>query len=89
MAQTRRALTISVELIEDEDHTEAEALVDLDGERLGGWGRARRNPEDPQVPLVGEELATARALSDLSHRLLERAARAIEDWEGGPVHLPD
>ena len=57
MAQERKTLTISLEVIEDEDHTEAEALIEFDDDRVGGWGRTRRNPADPQVPLVGEELA--------------------------------
>ena len=34
-----------------------------------GWGRARRNPTDPEMPSVGEEIAAARALADLSHHL--------------------
>lgn len=79
----------SVELLfeETEEETQAEAVVDLGGERIGGWGRARRNPADPSVPRIGEELAAARALSDLGHRLLDAAARSIEEFEGRPVHV--
>jgi hypothetical protein len=50
-------------------------------------GRARRNPRDPNVPVVGEELAAARALSDLSHQLLHAAAERIEAFEGRPVKV--
>jgi hypothetical protein len=39
------------------------------------------------VPLVGVELAAARALSDLSHQLVIAAAQRIEDYEGRPVSL--
>jgi hypothetical protein len=45
---------------------------------MAGAGGARRNPVDPAVPKIGDELAAARALSDLSHRLLEVAAADIE-----------
>ena len=68
-------------------HTEATALVDVRGERIGGWGRARRNPVDPLMPRVGEELAVARALSDLAHRLIDAAANTIEQQEGHPAHV--
>lgn len=37
-------------------------------------GHARRNTQDPNVPRIGEELATARALSALSGKLLEESA---------------
>ena len=36
---------------------------------------------------VGEELATARALSELSHKLVDAAAIEIEEFEGRRVHL--
>jgi hypothetical protein len=72
---------------EDEKETRATASLELRGERFGADGRARRSPEDPNVPLVGEELAAARALSALSHRLLEAAAARIEGFEGEQVQL--
>jgi Domain of unknown function (DUF1876) len=37
--------------------------------------------------VVGEELAIARALSELSHHLVDAAAQAIESFEGHPVRL--
>ncbi len=72
---------------EDDDHTDARATMSLRGVTFTGWGRARRNPVDPNLPLIGEELATARALSDLSHKLVEAAAEAISDREGRPAHV--
>ena len=79
--------SIEMQLEETEDETQAEVVVVLDGERIGGWGRARRNPADPSVPRIGEEVALARALSGLSQRLLEQAARTIEEFEGHPVQV--
>lgn len=79
----------SVEVLLDEtpDETQAEAILHVEGERYAGWGRARRNPADPAVPRIGEELAAARALNDLAHKLLDAAAQAIEEFEGHPVEV--
>jgi hypothetical protein len=82
-----RTWTVEIELRETADETEAKATLDTGDEHLGGWGRARRNPNDPEVPKIGEELATARALNDLSHKLLEAAAHEIEKYEGGRVSV--
>lgn len=89
MRQRGEAKVWSIEVLLDEtaDETQAEAVLQLDGLRHAGWGRARRNPEDPDVPRVGEELAAARALSDLAHRLLDAAARTIEEFEGHAVRV--
>ena len=46
---------------------------------MSGTGTARLNPSDRDVPEIGDELATSRALSDLAHRLLHAAAEDIED----------
>lgn len=44
------------------------------GTDLSGRGEAHTNPADPLVPEIGDELAAARALSDLAHQLLDSAA---------------
>ena len=79
--------TVSITFSEHDDRTRADA--DLEGApvRLSGFGTSRPNPVDPNLPTVGEEIAAARALEDLSHHLLERAAHEIESWEGHPVNL--
>lgn len=81
--------TAEIELAfdEDADHTEARASVIVRGVTFTGSGRARRNPGDANRPIVGEELAAARALSDLVHKLLDAAAEMVSDAEGVPVHL--
>jgi hypothetical protein len=78
---------VAIVFSEDEDKTRADATLTTRSERLEGWGRARRNPVDPDVPAVGEEIAAARALMDLAHHLLDQAAHSIESWEGHPVRL--
>ncbi|GAA2806382.1 hypothetical protein GCM10010522_25130 [Kribbella solani] len=48
---------------------------------------AHRSPEDTEIPEVGDELAVARALSDLAHKLLHAAASDIEAVTHRPVHV--
>ena len=66
---TEKVFTVEVEVHERPDRAWAKALLDFDGNVRGGWGRARRNPADPERPRLGEELAVARALADLAHQL--------------------
>ncbi|GAA4957821.1 DUF1876 domain-containing protein [Yinghuangia aomiensis] len=63
--------------------THAEARLSTgDDEEMRGWGNARKHPADRDVPEIGDELAAARALSDLAHRLLHVAAADIESSTG-------
>lgn len=78
---------INLSFTEDADRTRADAILELAGQRFHGFGQAKRAPEDPSVPVIGEELAAARALSDLSHQLIEAAADRIGSFEGHPVNL--
>jgi hypothetical protein len=73
-------LTSHAEIVftEEGDLTRAEAVLDLGGMHFYGLGEASRAPGDPDVPIVGEELAAARALSNLAQKLLEAAASSIE-----------
>lgn len=82
-----RTWTVEVFLTEDDDRTRADAIIETPAFRLHTWGRSRRNPTDPDVPLIGEEIAAARALSDLAHQLLDRAATLIEEREGSHPRL--
>lgn len=86
-AMDRLSLRIDVTLTEDADHCEAVARVAMRGREFTGWGRAQRNPTDPEVPVVGEELAVARALSEVSHQLVVAAADSLESALGRPVAL--
>ena len=78
---------VEVAFSEDDDRTRADAILEFGGGRFHGWGQAKRSPGDPSVPVVGEELAAARALSELSHKLLDAAADEIEEFEGRRVEL--
>lgn len=79
--------TVEITFSEDEDKTRADAVLRGTADDVQGWGRARRNPVDPALPAVGEEIAAARALTDLAHHLLEQASHRIESWEGHRVEL--
>ena len=46
---------------EDEDHCDMVVHLDAGDRSLSGHGRSRRNPNDPSLPQIGEELAAARA----------------------------
>ena len=83
----RSSLRIEVTMTEDADHCEAVARIRVREREFSGWGRARRNPSDPEMPVVGEELAVARALSEVSHQLVVAAADSLESALGRPVAL--
>ncbi len=83
----QRVWTIEVVFTEDEDRTRADARMRAGWRDWHGWGRSRRNPMDPDIPTIGEELAAARALADLSHQLVDAAARGVETFEGHPVSI--
>jgi hypothetical protein len=75
-------LTSHAEIVftEEGNRTRAEAVLDLGGMQFCGLGDASRAAGDPDVPIVGEELSAARALSDLAHKLLDAAAARIEKF---------
>jgi hypothetical protein len=80
--------TVTIEIDEHDGHTRAVArLLTRDTERLTGVGLARLDPADRDVPEIGDEIAVARALSDLSHRLLQAATEDVEQATGTPAHL--
>lgn len=85
----RKSLSVEVSLVEEERTTEATARIVIGDAAHVGEGVARRNPADPSVPMIGEELATARALSDLSHKLVDAAADTLEGYLGRPVTIAE
>jgi hypothetical protein len=78
---------VDVFIDEHDGTTHATArLHTLDTDRLVGIGQAKLNPADLDVPEIGDELAVARALADLSQRLLREAAGDIEAVLHQPAH---
>jgi hypothetical protein len=78
---------VEIAFTEEAQRTRADAILELASQRFHGFGQAKRAPEDPSVPVIGQDLAAARALSDLSHQLLQAAAERIEEFEGHPVKV--
>jgi hypothetical protein len=78
---------VEISLREEDGKTLAEARLTRDGVAMVGRGLARRNPDDREVTQVGEEIAAARALSDLAHQLLSDAAGQIEGITHQRAHL--
>ena len=81
--------TVDVYIDENNDgRTYAEARLDSGKPgHLIGVGQARLNPADDDIPEIGDELAVARALTDLGHRLLLTTAIDIEAVTHEEVHL--
>lgn len=80
--------SVDIFIGENDGRTYAEARLHTEiGDRLLGVGRARLSPTDGDVPEIGDEVAVARALSDLSRHLLETAAGDIEAVTHEEVHL--
>jgi len=75
-----------VEISLHEEGREMRAEARLAGGMVG-HGVARRNPDDQEVTQIGEQIAAARALSDLAHQLLSDAAGQIEDITHQRAHL--
>lgn len=80
--------SVNIVIDEHEGQTRAEARLQAGGgTELAGTGMARLNPTDSDVPQIGDELATARALADLAHQLIEATADDIENVTKRPPHL--
>ena len=78
---------VEISLHEEGRETRAEARLTKQAGGIVGRGLARRNPVDREVTQIGEEIAAARALSDLAHQLLGDAAGQIEGVTHERAHL--
>ena len=68
-------------LTEDEERTTARVTLQTRDRTLTGRGVAVRDPRDPDVPEIGDELAAGRALIALGRQLLAAGA-----WDVDGVH---
>lgn len=89
---TTTTWAVEVQLFEGDDDTSARATL-ISGQgadrrrTVTGSGRAHRRESDVAVAEIGAEIATARALRDLSDKLLEVASDDISAVEHRAVHL--
>jgi len=84
---TEDSWPVEISLHEQDGKARAEARLTKDGVVVIGTGLARRSPDDQEVTQIGEEIAAARALSDLAHQLLNDAAGQIEGITHERAHL--
>ncbi|KUJ65954.1 hypothetical protein ACZ90_41610 [Streptomyces albus subsp. albus] len=79
---------IEMEFHEVNAKTAADVRLRLhDGTQVKAHGTANRHPDDPAQQRVGEEIAAARALNDLSRQLLDKAGGDIEEVTHLRAHL--
>ncbi|GAA5110460.1 DUF1876 domain-containing protein [Pseudonocardia adelaidensis] len=85
--QALKRWSVAIEIDEHDGRTRAVARLDAGATELTGVGLARCSPEDRDVPQIGDELAVARALSELSHKLVDATASDIEQITHQPAHV--
>ena len=73
-----KACQIDVLIEEHEERTRAKARLSWAGKRFVGIGLARLDPVDEPVAQIGDELAIARALADLSNQLFALTSTDIQ-----------
>lgn len=78
-------ITIEIGIDEDDTVTLVHAVLDLRGDHFTATGRAKRNPVDTNVPVIGEELALARALGSLEDQIIDAAYERIDGLS--PINL--
>jgi hypothetical protein len=89
-ARRARSLTwdVRITLVESGGSTTAEAtVVNGPSDPLRAVGHARKAPEDPEVPQIGDEIAAGRALRRLADRLLTVAESDVSAAVGHKAHL--
>ncbi|HEU5269033.1 MAG TPA: DUF1876 domain-containing protein [Jatrophihabitans sp.] len=74
-------------LDEQDGQTRATARLHTRDTMLTGVGTAHRHPHDVDIPEIGDELAAARALSDLAHKLFGAAVTDIESSTHRPAAI--
>jgi hypothetical protein len=84
---TAKAFTVNLDVVEDGHTTSATARLVIDGDELVATGKAKRNPDDPDRPMIGDELAIARALLVLARELGEKVDEGVAAYEGHEVHV--
>ena len=86
MSATQWSITVDID--EQDDTTMAYASLRTPaGHDVNGVGQAQRNPHDPSVSAIGDELAVSRALRNLAERLLHTTEKDISGITGEPAHL--
>jgi hypothetical protein len=83
--QDTKRWKVKITIDEHDERTRAKARLRWRGRKLVGIGLARLNPADENVADIGDELAVARALSQLANQLFGTTAADIEAVTHEPV----
>jgi hypothetical protein len=79
---------VTVDIFESGKGTDAHAVLFSETpHHIDARGVARRNPDDMDIPEIGDEVAVARALRQLADDLLRTASDDIAQVEGRVVSL--
>lgn len=79
---------IELRVVEDGDHCDATATLMTQRGTFEGRGSSRRHPDDPNIPMIGEELAIGRALYALADEMMDEGMKAAtRDEEPAEEHL--
>jgi hypothetical protein len=84
-SDSTKTCQIDVLIEEREERTRAKARLAWAGQMFVGVGLAHLDPADKPVAQIGDELAIARALSDLSNQLLALTSTDIQASTHEPV----
>jgi hypothetical protein len=84
---TEKRFTVNLDVVEEGHVTSATARLVIEGEELAATGKAQRNPDDPDRPMIGDELAVARALLVLARELGHKVDEGVAAYEGHEVHV--
>jgi hypothetical protein len=76
---------IDVLIEEHEEKTRAKSRLSWGGKKYVGVGVARLDPADEPVAQIGDELAIARALSDLANQMFALTSADIQASTHEPV----
>lgn len=80
-----KACHVDVLIEEHDQRTRVKARLSWSGKEFVGVGWARLDPADEPVARIGDELAIARALSDLANQLFALASTDIQTSTHEPV----
>ncbi|MFF4233614.1 DUF1876 domain-containing protein [Streptomyces sp. NPDC001820] len=70
--------SVRLHLSEEDGTTKARAVLDTGTATLTGHGVARCNPQDVDIPTIGDELAASRAMRDVARQLMRAADTELE-----------
>jgi hypothetical protein len=76
---------VRIFIYEDEGTTTARAVLETESTTLTGRGVARCNPQDVDIPTIGDELAASRAMAELGRQLMRVADRDLQGVGAGPL----